>query len=446
MIQFFNMVLQVLTLFILSFLSTDNVSVKTNLPQRLNQGDEVVVETVIKRGAISGFVKYQLDFPDGFMATEVETRGGNFSFMENSLRIVWISFPSENEVTIKYKLSVLSSTSNGIKTLKSKMSYLDNNDKKSIVFDPIILGIATDPPPVQNTTEPISQEKINAAENTPATPVNNNSTDNSTAKNSDVVSSAEAKCSREYEPINDNEVLVKLNIENQGLKSFAKVEDMIPMGFVAKPVQVKGASFSFINQKARLLWLEMPNQNVFSASYKIVRDGSDLKNINVEGKFSYLKDGVGVENEIPMQNMEFKQGTKPASVASESNNAKQTNNSAAANNPRQGAVKTSSGSSNNSMQTSNSGIFFKVQVCALKNPSDASKVESQLKTNESLELELIDGWHKFTFGNFPSYAAAKSKRNEKAYLPTNPFVAAYNNGTRITVQEGLMISNQTWVK
>jgi hypothetical protein len=59
---------------------------------------------------------------------------------------------------------------------------------------------------------------------------------------------------------------------------------------------------------------------------------------------------------------------------------------------------------------------------------------------------MHEGWHKFTFGNFPNYALAKEKRNEKSNLSTQPFVTSYNNGNRITVQEGLMISNQTWLK
>ena len=73
-------------------------------------------------------------------------------------------------------------------------------------------------------------------------------------------------------------------------------------------------------------------------------------------------------------------------------------------------------------------------------------VGKELQLSESLDLEMHEGWHKFTFGNFPNYALAKEKRNEKSNLSTQPFVTSYNNGNRITVQEGLMISNQTWLK
>lgn len=111
----------------------------------MNPGDEIVAEITINKGTIAGFVKFQQDFPEGFLVSEVDSKGGNFSFVENSLKIVWISFPSENEVKIKYKLSVLS-TANGAKTINGKISYLDNNDKKIFTLSPISLNIGISAP------------------------------------------------------------------------------------------------------------------------------------------------------------------------------------------------------------------------------------------------------------------------------------------------------------
>jgi hypothetical protein len=61
--------------------------------------------------------------------------------------------------------------------------------------------------------------------------------------------------------------------------------------------------------------------------------------------------------------------------------------------------------------------------------------------------EMHEGWFKFTVGGFSDYSEARNKREE--LTPFNlpgPFVTAYNAGTRITVQEALMITRQTWVK
>ena len=55
---------------------------------------------------------------------------------------------------------------------------------------------------------------------------------------------------------------------------------------------------------------------------------------------------------------------------------------------------------------------------------------------------------KYTTGDFLAYKQARDGREEikSNYTFPGPFVVAYNNGERITVQEALMISNQKWVK
>jgi len=453
--------LQLLGIIWINMLSGTDVSVSTNIPKQMNPGDEFVAEITINKGSISGFVKFQQDFPEGFLITEVDSKGGNFSFVENSIKIVWISFPSDNEVKIKYKLSALSNA-NGAKTINGKISYLDNNDKKVFSLLPIALNIGSVAEPVVEKT---AQENNTVQKTDPANSDLNLSKETSapltnSVATSNIESSGSIKCKREIINVNATEVLVKLTVDNtSGLKGFAKLEDMIPMGFNVKLVQSKGASFSFINQKVRILWLEMPSDPIFSCSYKIIKAETDVQSIDLEGLFSYLNEGKGVSIQIMTPGVEFKENpnaaqeiaaavppkseTKPKA---ENQNAKKSTSSSENNKNVSAITKPSTSVSSSSNSGSSSEIYYKVQVCAVRKSASVDAVGRELQLSESLDLEMHDGWHKFTLGNFPTYALAKEKRNEKSSLSTQPFVTSYNNGNRITVQEGLMISNQTWLK
>ena len=92
------------------------------------------------------------------------------------------------------------------------------------------------------------------------------------------------------------------------------------------------------------------------------------------------------------------------------------------------------------------GITYKIQICATQNKSDVDKVAQEFNVSESIEAEVQDGWYKYTVGSFKSYNEAKKFRNSKASIPTSPFISAYYNGKRISVQEANMINNQKLLK
>jgi len=57
-----------------------------------------------------------------------------------------------------------------------------------------------------------------------------------------------------------------------------------------------------------------------------------------------------------------------------------------------------------------------------------------------------EGWIKYLVGSYNEYQLARDKRNDVREKVETAFVTAYNSGSRITVQEALMISNQKWYK
>lgn len=96
-----------------------------------------------------------------------------------------------------------------------------------------------------------------------------------------------------------------------------------------------------------------------------------------------------------------------------------------------------------------SGINYRVQIAAGKNLVDAQYFEKRHQWTNEFVIENHEGWVKYTAGSFPEYKLARDSREEinaGGHKFMGPFVTAYNDGTRITVQEALMVTKQKWFK
>jgi len=88
-----------------------------------------------------------------------------------------------------------------------------------------------------------------------------------------------------------------------------------------------------------------------------------------------------------------------------------------------------------------------VQLLATHQDASITLVKREYAYPGEVGRELHGGWNKFTTGYFPQYSDARDKRVElRAHHSfPGPFVTAYRGKNRITVQEALLISHQTWI-
>ena len=95
-----------LLLFLTTGLFAQDITATQKIPVSAMPGTDFIVETTINKGKSKDFMKFFQEIPEGFTATEIESKNGTFTFADGGAKIVWITPPSEETFIIKYKITV----------------------------------------------------------------------------------------------------------------------------------------------------------------------------------------------------------------------------------------------------------------------------------------------------------------------------------------------------
>ena len=122
-----------------------------------SNANEYNVEVKIKKGNIKGFAKYQEVLPAGFNAKGDKLNGSSFSVSDGKLKFVWVSLPTDEELTVSYVLEKSSSAASDAKLDNGEFSYLENDQSKKIRMGIDAIGskttdVAKTETPVQTQT------------------------------------------------------------------------------------------------------------------------------------------------------------------------------------------------------------------------------------------------------------------------------------------------------
>ncbi len=449
---------------LLGFLNSP-VSLDINLPANANAGDEFLVEVTINKGDIEGFARFQQDLPVGFTAVARQTANGEFRFEDQKIKIQWMRVPFDREFTISYAIQVAPTVS-GEFSLEGKFSYIENN------------GVQTATVPAKTITI-IGDETLAGTAETAQTTY---SYQNVSLKNID--------CVRQKPFLNENnEIIVNLLINKGDLRDFGKVQEEIPRGYRAESIKSKNSIFTYKNSIIKFLWMNMPPESQFVVSYKLIPEGEipdqaflisgtfsyaeneRTKTINIAERAvdltvfdteelvaqttspevtqnpveetqtqtpveeTYTPNPVQTEPVVTQPDLAY---SEPVQTEPEISESKQMDNN-------QNYMDNLAGVTN--IPLPDNGVTYRVQIAAGHNLV-GKQYFKKLNIIDDVQVEIHDGWHKYTVGNFLIYRDA---RDYRMYIWNNTpihdaFVAAYNSGLRITVQEALMIANQKWYK
>ncbi|HEX2936455.1 MAG TPA: hypothetical protein VHO72_13960 [Bacteroidales bacterium] len=453
-------ILQLLSLFSLSMLFSGDVSMEIDAPGQINAGKEITVTVTLNKADLKDFSRFQMELPNGLTAENISSSNADFSFKDQKVRLIWLRLPEEKSITFSFKI-ISNERLKGSFDLNGKFSYIENNARKSVDFTPKHVAIVPNPSIDPTLLVDIKDFGKSIYQNAS-------------------ISETQIACIRQKPLWNEvnKEYVVSILVNKEQLKKFAKIEENIPAGFTAINIYGNEGIFTFKDGKVKYLWMNLPADNYFTVSYKLI-PSNGMKDALITGSFSYITDDKTKSIPIVEKNTDLANLTTekvrsillaPTAVIASVSPADTTKTIAAVNTPvkedkviKQPVTTVKDDSKNVAQvktpvkQTSEElsdllepqiGIYYRVQIAAGHKPINIKSYFRKFKLDNKVFQENHDGWIKYSIGSFPQYREARDYRVHlwNTTSMTDAFVSAYNEGKRITVQEALMIANQKWYK
>ncbi len=374
------------------------------------------------------------ELPEGFTAAPVDVKGGDFVFLDNdhAVKITWTALPTDSIFTITYK--VKSASASGKFQVGGAFSYLEGSTRQIIDIPPSDLQVG-DVAPEQVVTATTTPDPVTI----PAASPDTTTIQPSITETTKISAAVEVSGSRNVPSTvtAGSSFVVEITVNKSSLKGFARFQDVLPAGCTATEADSKDGTFTFMDQNAKIVWDNMPTEEVLSISYKVNVDANFTGNLMIDGLFSY------VENEEP------KKFIIPTSITTVTNNNSEAVNTSTPNTTTNdtAATITENKTPATNVPEPNTAVSYKVQIAAGHVQVANTYFSAKYGIREKVSTEMHAGWIKYIVGNFSVYKGARDHRESvKEKGVQGPFVTAYNSGKRITVQEALMISSQQWYR
>jgi len=442
------------------------VTVSVDMPDVIQAGTEITINVTINKGKLSGYGRFRQDLPAGFTAVSVNPANADFSFEEQTVRLMWIRMPNTDEINLSYKI-IANERLTGSIDLDCQFSWIENNEPKSTRMQPRMLAINASPNvPADRRIDVNEYAKVASIEA-------------AAAGSGQTVALRQQPTWLEEERV----FLVTLLINKDAARRYAKIEETVPVGYTATGVDVKGGIFSFRNQIAQVIWEDLPTESFFTVTYMLIpQDGVTVNPaaMNISGEFTYMisdrtftsatiqrrESLIGLSREHLnniLLNLDSPIAIQPALIAETTNTASSTAAPAATppatatTPPRTTPNTTALATTTRRLSPGNTahvlpfepGVRYRVQIAAAtQREVNIQEYFRRFRLEHTVLYEEHEGWLKYLVGSFVEYSDARDLRVYLHNTTTlkDAFVAAYNDSRRITVQEALMASNQRWVR
>ena len=379
---------------------------------------------ITKRG-IDGFCKIQEFTSFGGIMSEVEIKGAIFSFIKNKGKFVWMSLPTEKNFKVSYNLDLSSAKDKNVTVLKGDFSFLEGNVTKKVE--------------INNE----SHDSMSASYSKP--PIDNSSSSQD--------ENVEEKNTKEPETMVSDETEPSAPIDTSATSpAIPVVEDDLEITTINEEKEINTSQKSLITPNE-----EMENKETITDETLAAANNDKPENDNTEAPIDITSDSIEEEviveveilDETPLlENIELeKVAANDENEIAKDFGAVREEEVVPVKEKKPIEKKTGPVLENNfGVRT---GVNYRVQIAAGKNVVDKAYFEKRHNWTSDFVIENHNGWVKYTTGSYQVYRIARDNResvNGGEHKFNGPFVTAYNEGIRITVQEALMISKQKWFK
>lgn len=350
-------------------------------PTSVAPGGTFIVKIKIHKGDITGFARIQEVLPDGFTAEAVETQEAIFSFADQKIKFLWMSLTTDPDYEVSYRVKVADDAS-GAPKIEGNFVYMVNNETIKQEIMASTITISTDAPSSPEVVAPKETEKSVTEQTT-------TQTEEQTTTTGEENNQADIDAAKKQEE------------ENARLAQAAEEQNRAEE---QKRIQAEIAAKNKAEEEKRI-------QEKAEAAAQSNREAEERER----------------EKEKEREQQRQEQASREQASASK----KSTSSAIISNTP-----------------SPSTELNYRVQIAAIRTSVNASEYfAKRYKVHENIFSETHEGWNKYTVGGYSTYRDAKEKRHavNQDYGIKGPFVTAYNESKRITVQEALMISNQQWI-
>lgn len=466
MFKSLSSVFHTLVLLFLGLFAGDAISLEMETSSEVVAGTQFEVSVTIDKGDSESFARFSAELPRGLRAVAGNAENADFRFEGQQVKFVWMRLPNVPKLKLSYKVEV-DPRLRGSFNLGGELAYIANNARQTAIIAPRTVVITPSP-------DVDADKQLDLADYQTSIPAQRDVT----------LATLKVRCIRETPTyISDGgDYIIRILVNRGEAQKFAKIEEILPKGYTAEPVDTKEAIFSCEDGVVKFLWMTLPTDELFTVSYRLIPEKNVQKGEpKIQGSFSFVQNEATrtitiTQRDVRLQNMTkaqlenlIRESQLVVAHAPQDDGIEGT--TLEPQGPSEGGVEfevkhqdigpmrtggsrrpsassSRTASMDNFLLAPEAGVYYRVQVAAGHRPIDINRYFRRLSLHADVRTERHEGWYKYSVGSFKEYKQARDYRIE--VWNTTPirdaFVAAYNNGKRITVQEALMITSQRWYR